>query len=200
MNEDTVDEAGVRPDGAGLVAYERMPTAEALILRAVEHGVSVEALERLLAMRERLKAESAREAFFEALSAFQGECPVVSKSRTAGAGSYSYKYAPLDDIVKQVSPLLRRYGLSYRFDTAFEADPAAQVVTCIVHHRDGHSETSEFRTPVDASARMNDMQKSASAQTYAKRYAFCNALGILTGDDDDDGHGAGDRAVPAGSR
>jgi len=167
------------------------PSVEALIVKAIEHNVSVEALERLLTMRERLKAEQAREAFFEALSAFQAECPVIRKRRTAGQGNFTYRYAPLEDIVATVVPLLRQHGLSYRFDTRFEDNPPAQAVRCIVNHRDGHTEESEFRTPVDAGARMNEMQKSASAQTYAKRYAFCNAFGILTGDDDNDGHTGG---------
>src|SRR5262249_16054178 len=173
---------------------------EALLQTAIQHGASVETLEKLLVMRAALKAEEAERAFFEALSAFQADCPVISKTKTATVqtktgGRYTYRYAPLDVIVAAVSPILRNHGLSYRFDTRFEADPPAQVVICTVHHRDGHQESSEFRTPVDASARMNDMQKSASAQTYAKRYAFCNALGILTGDDDDDGQGASERGA-----
>lgn len=181
------------------------PTVEGLIVSAIEHGASTEALERLLVMRERLKAERAREAFFEALSAFQAECPVIPKRKTArvesrSGGSYTYHYAPLEDIVATVTPLLREHGLSYRFDTRFEDSPPAQVVRCIVHHRDGHTEESEFRTPVDSGARMNVMQQSASAQTYAKRYAFCNALGILTGDDDNDGHTGGPSGRNASER
>jgi hypothetical protein len=65
------------------------------------------------------------------------------------------------------------------------------VVTCIVHHVKGHAEASSFRAPVDSGAKMNEMQRSASSLTYAKRYAFQNAFGILTGDQDDDGRGAG---------
>jgi hypothetical protein len=34
---------------------------------------------------------------------------------------------------------------------------------------------------------MNEQQKYASALTFAKRYSFCNSLGILTGDEDTDG-------------
>jgi hypothetical protein len=40
---------------------------------------------------------------------------------------------------------------------------------------------------------MNAQQKVASALTYAKRYAFCNALGILTTDQDDDAQSAGEQ-------
>ena len=40
--------------------------------------------------------------------------------------------------------------------------------------------------PIDKDGFMNTPQKFASALTYAKRYAFCNAFGILTADEDDD--------------
>src|SRR5215467_14111279 len=191
MNVMASTEAEVRPTEALAVVEPTPPSSMVLLQAAIQAGASVESLERLLALHERVKAKEARDAYFEALSAFQVECPVIPKRKTAGQGSFTYRYAPLEDIVRAVSPLLRKHGLSYRFDTQFVADPAAQVVTCTVYHVQGHSESSEFRTPVDSGARMNDMQKSASAQTYAKRYAFCNALGILTGDDDDDGQGVG---------
>ena len=204
------------PEGQGLVPAQPMAlaTVDRLLATAVANDISVDALEKLLGLHERMQATAARAAYAEALSAFQADCPVIPKTKSANAGNYSYKYAPLDVIVSTVGPILRAHGLSYRFDTAFEATEygQAQVVRCIVQHRDGHSEASEFRTPTDAGARMNDMQKSASAQTYAKRYAFCNALGILTGDEDNDGHGSsgagrsnvprpvdGDRRAPAGA-
>ena len=45
---------------------------------------------------------------------------------------------------------------------------------------------STFKVPIDKEGYMNAPQKFASALTFAKRYAFCNAFGILTGDEDDD--------------
>lgn len=179
--------------------------AEALIAKAIEHAVPIETLERLLALRDKLKAESATGAFFSALSRFQTDCPIIPKTKTAkitsSAGSYTYSYAPLEVIVARVGPLLERHGLSYRFETNLEdrGDTTWQVATCLVHHVGGHAESSTFRAPIDAKARMNDMQKAASAVTYAKRYAFCNALGIVTGDEDDDGHLGGTQSECAAS-
>ena len=166
-------------------------SAESLIAKAIEHQVPIETMERLLAMRKELKAEQAREAFYRALSGFQAACPVIPKTKTAevlsrSGGSYRYSYAPLEGIVKVIAPLLQQYGLSFTVQTRLEQEPLSQVAVCTVHHVDGHSESSEFRAPIDQGARMNEMQKAASAQTYAKRYALCNALGILTGDEDDD--------------
>src|SRR5215471_5079692 len=134
------------------------PSSMVLLQAAIQAGASVESLERLLALHERVKAKEARDAYFEALSAFQAECPVIPKTKTASVKNqggqllYTYKYAPLEGIVTAVSPLLRKHGLSYRFDTQFFADPPAPLVTCIVYHVQGHSASSEFRTPVDTGA------------------------------------------------
>ena len=40
--------------------------------------------------------------------------------------------------------------------------------------------------PIDKDAFMNSQQQYGSASTFSKRYAFCNAFGILTGDEDND--------------
>jgi hypothetical protein len=194
MPEETAEVVVTPPEGAEETGALAPPLdAEALLAKAIESNVSVDTLERLLALRERLKAEQARELFFGALAAFQGECPIIPKTKVARIasekGTYSYAYAPLDVIVRHVSPLLQKYGLSVTTQTRLEEAPMlTQVAICTVHHLAGHSQSSEFRAPIDKTARMNEMQRAASAQTYARRYAYCNALGILTGDEDDDAH------------
>ena len=174
--------------------------ASALIAKALEHNVGIDTMERLLALRERLQAEQARAAFLRALAAFQGECPVIVKTKTvairpaSGAG-YTYRYAPLDIIVEQVRPFLQKYGLSYTIKT--RQDEGTLTAICEAHHEGGHTEPSELTVPIDKAARMNDTQKVGAARTYAMRYAFCNAFGILTGDEDTDAVTASDDAVPA---
>lgn len=165
--------------------------AESLIMKAVESNVPVESLERLLAMREKLNAERAREMYFTALSMFQAKCPIIQKTKQVKGrdGKVRYSYAPLDEVVKQVSPLLESVGLSYTIKT--RSQDGHVIASCEVHHTAGHSETSEFAIPIESDAYMNSAQKSGSALTYAKRYAFCNAFGILTGDQDDDAQSLG---------
>lgn len=171
--------------------------AEALISQAIGANVPIETLERLMVLREKLRAEAAFQAFLEAMAGFQGECPVIVKSSTAKGAKFSYKYAPLDQIITTIQPYLKKWGLCHTIDTLFEDGPQPyQVAVCTVHHVGGHSQTSTFRAPIDRDASMNDMQKNASAQTYAKRYALVNAYGIVTGEEDDDGHGAGARPEP----
>ena len=44
---------------------------------------------------------------------------------------------------------------------------------------------------------MSPMQSFGAAMTFAKRYAFCNAFGILTADEDRDGQGPAPKGLKA---
>lgn len=165
-----------------------------LMAIAIRSGAGVETLERLMAVRRELRAESAKTAFFEALAQFQARCPVIIKSRVVmnkDGRSVRYKFAPLDVIKTQVDPILRDLGFSYQFDT--EPETGWVKAACRLTHSMGHSESSSFKVPIDKDAYMTCQQQFASAQQFAKRYAFVNVLGILTGDQDDDGTKAGEK-------
>lgn len=161
--------------------------AQGLIALALEKQVPVETIERLADLAIKLKEEDAKTAYFHAIREFQAECPTIQKTRKVfnkDRATIRYEFARIDDIGRQIRPILDRCGLSYRFDTRI--DQGNYEVTCIVTHEKGHSERSIFAAPIDAAPGMNKMQAGASANTFAKRYALCNALGIMTGDEDDD--------------
>ena len=160
---------------------------EVLIAKAIEKNVPVETMEKLLAMRDKLKKEWAEEQFYKALAGFQSECPTIKKTKIVKDknGKVRYRYAPLESIIEQVKDLLKAYNFSYTIQSRLE--DGQLIVTCELHHKDGHSKSSEFRVPIYDSNYMNNIQKYASSLTYAKRYAFCNATGIMTGDEDNDG-------------
>lgn len=161
--------------------------AEALIAQAIDKGVPVETMERLMAMRRELKAERAKELYDQAMVEFQGHCPVIKKSR-AGAtsgGKVAYYYAPLESIVIQTKDLIKKNGFSYAIQTETAIDKVK--VTCVVKHEAGHSEPSSVEVPLGTKTGvMNASQVVAAAITFAKRYAFCNAFGILTSDEDNE--------------
>lgn len=154
--------------------------ATALISQAIDKNVPVETMEKLLAMRRELNAEKAKAAYDTAMAEFQAECPTIEK-KTQG---YNYKYADLTTIIEQVKDLLARHGFSYTFDTD-EVDNAI-IVYCKVKHTAGHSEISKAQIKRETTTKMNASQQSGAAMTYGKRYAFVNAFGILTGDEDTD--------------
>jgi hypothetical protein len=169
------------------VYREQMASTEKMITQAIQSGVPVETMERILAMRKELKSEWSKERFDKAMAEFQGECPVIGKSTTArdeSKGKDLYRYATLDTIVEQTRELMQKHGFSYSFKT--ENAPERIKVTCIVKHRDGHSEESTMETSLSTKTQiMSAPQQIAATVTFNKRYAFVNAFGIMTGDDNE---------------
>lgn len=173
------------------------PSIEMLLSQAIDKGVSVETLERLLAMRKELNAEYAQGAFYKAMSAFQEACPIIQKKKsvTTNSSVVAYRYAPIEAIVAQVKHLLKEHGFSYSIETSYNG--AHYVVTCIARHTLGHSEARSYPAIPDLreNKMQSEIQRIASALTFAKRYAFCNAFGILTGDEDNDARPQGNNGV-----
>lgn len=169
--------------------HEAMPR---LMELAVEKG-GVEALERLVAMNERMMAASAAREFAAAMAAFQEECPPVRKTSTAkvvmkSGGSFSYPYAELDEIARTVRPFLHKHGLSYSWDCKFSEDGSRVRVECVLAHANGHKATASFEAPTAAlTDAMSPQQKAAAALTFGRRQTLIEALGLTTCDPDDDG-------------
>lgn len=177
--------------GVSPIVQENIPivnfNAETLIAQAISQNVPVETMEKLLAMRKELKAEWSKEQFNKAMAKFQSECPTIVKTKEVHTktGALAYKYAPIESIVEQVREALRNNGFSY--STTMEVLPAGVRVEVKVTHIDGHTEITPMEVPLgERTLIMSASQVTAAASTFAKRYAFCNAFGILTGDEDND--------------
>jgi hypothetical protein len=118
------------------------------------------------------------------MAAFQAECPIIEKTSQVAFGTTHYSYAALDEIVRAVKGLLAKNGFSYTFDT--QKTDKTITTFCKVKHKAGHMEVSQAEIDIDTNSKMNISQKDGAANSYGKRYAFCNAFGILTGDEDTD--------------
>lgn len=176
-----------REDTAPAAIADHSP--EALLAAAIERQLPVESIERLLAMRRELKAEWARERYFDALAAFQRDCPEIEKSTPVynkDGKTIRYHYAKLGDIVQQVKDVLAKHGFSYTVHPTDESVEGWVTARVVAHHSDGHQEESSMSVPIDPEAYMNAPQKVASARTFATRYAFLGVLGIVAVDEDDD--------------
>ena len=116
-----------------------------------------------------------------ALSAAQGEFQAVPKK--ADNPFFKSKYADLPSVVLAASPILTKYGLSVSQLPDFDGEH--DLLTTTIMHSSGEW--------LEASARLHlvkdDPQGQGSATTYARRYAYSGALGIVT-DEDDDGNAA----------
>lgn len=174
-----------------VVAQNDKPEAQetnALLAMAVEKGANIDTLERLMALRKEMLAEKAKEEFNNAMALFQSECPIIEKRKevTTNTGKVAYTYAPIEVIVEQVKVLLQKHG--FRYMVSMQYDGITVKATCKVVHAAGHEELSDFEVPLGNKTNvMSNSQVVAAASTFAKRYAFLNAFGIMTGDEDNDG-------------
>jgi hypothetical protein len=158
-----------------------------LVQRAIISGAGIDVMEKLMALQERAEANQARRAFDAAIAAAKADITVIPKSRqvdfTSNKGRTRYRYEDLADIARAVDKPLAENGLSYRFRTA--CTPADLAVTCIVSHRDGHSEENTLIGAHDASGNKNSIQAIGSVMTYLQRYTLKAALGLAASDDND---------------
>ena len=158
-----------------------------LLDQAVSKGAQVETLERLLALQERWEKNQAKKAFDSAMADAKSELPTIFKNRevdfTSQKGRTNYRYEDLAGIAEKVEPILAKNGLSFRYRTQNNA--TAVTVTCVVSHRDGHSEENSLSAGLDISGNKNSIQAIGSTVTYLQRYTLKAALGLSASNDDD---------------
>lgn len=162
----------------------------ALLAKAVDSKAAVDVLKELRAMELDHHERSAKAAFDEEMSAFQEECPVITKEKgvSDNNGKLAYKYAPIEAIEIQIRPLLRKHGFSHTFDTDTASEVGWVIAKCIVTHRAGHSRISTAKFPLGSQTKiMSNTQVYASALTFANRRALQNAYGLVVAGDDMDG-------------
>lgn len=159
--------------------------------RAIASGAGIDVLEKLMGLQERWEKNSARKAFDAAMAAAKAAIPPISKNRhvgyeskKAGATRTDYKHEDLAEIARVVGPHLAVNGLSYRYRTT--SNPNEPItVTCIVSHRDGHSEENTLSAGRDDTGNKNSIQAVGSTITYLQRYTLKAALGLAASNDDD---------------
>lgn len=163
----------------------------ALLDKAVSGGASLDMIDRLVSLGERMQAMKARQAFDAAIAAAKAEIKPVARN---AIGHNSKRYADFSAYAKAIDPILSRHGLSYRFRSA-QAERI--TVTCVLSHRDGYSEENSLTGPADTSGSKNAIQAIGSTLTYLQRYTLVQALGLAAGDDDDGRASGGDAAPDA---
>lgn len=154
--------------------------------------VPIEKMRELLAVRQAYEADEARKAFYTALADFQANAPIVEKGDDANGKAY----AAMDRIWRTIRPRLGGVGLTVTWQVEEIRESATLGAFCHLEgtlgHRLGHHVPLRANMPIpdaitNSSGRavQNKAQVFASAITYAKRYATCAALGVVTGEDDD---------------
>lgn len=160
-----------------------------LIERAMEKGADLATLEKLIELQERTEKNAARRSFDQAISSAKAEFQTITKSSrvnyTTKAGDKTdYKFETLTDVENAVKAPMARYGLSHRYRVQQDQQI---TVTCIIAHKDGHSEETTLKAPADVGAGKNAIQAIGSTVTYLQRYTLKAALGLSASENDDDG-------------
>lgn len=166
-------------------------TPMAMLAQAIERGMPVETVDKLMALSERWDATQARKAFDMAIAAAKAEIPVVIKN---AKGHNDKRYADFAAIARAVDPVISRHGLSYRFRTV-QGDKIS--VTCVLSHEAGHFEENTLAAMADTSGNKNAIQSIGSTLTYLQRYSLVQALGIAVSEDDDGRAAASGGAISA---
>lgn len=161
------------------LAVAKPMTPMEMLASAIERGMAPETVDKLMALAERFDKTNQRKAFDAAVAAAKAEIPVIAKNRE---GHNNKRYADLAAIARVVDPILSKHGLGYRYRTT--QDDRIHV-TCVLFHKDGHSEDNSLAGLPDASGSKNAIQAIGSTLTYLQRYTLTQALGLAASEDDD---------------
>lgn len=171
--------------------------------------LSVERLDQLLGLYQRMDSERARRSYYAAFAAMQPELPIIAKKgaistnvkddagNKTGAQKKMTAYAKWEDIVEAISPILQKHGFGLSFKIA-QPSPDRVAVTCILAHREGHTEETTLALPIDPTGAKNNVQGWGSSVSYAKRYTASALLNIAAREEDDDGAAGGKLAAVSG--
>ncbi len=159
---------------------------------AADPNFDVSKLQALMGMRERELKRIAEQEFNAAFARMQPKIPIIGEKGKTDKGTY----APREDIVEVVRPILAEFGFSLSFRT--EWPDKAICIVGILTHEGGHSRESRFLTEADQSGSKNAVQARGSAVEYGRRYTTTDLLNIATRKADDDGNKAGAKATPEG--
>lgn len=121
-----------------------------------------------------------------ALVKAQSELTAIPKTKKvlvkSDRGSYEFMYAPLDEVVAAIRPILAKHALAFSQGVSGDF-----LVTTLLH------ESGEFISDSMPIKGGGTAQAYGSELTYKRRYSLTSMLGLVTEDDDDAGRTEGEK-------
>lgn len=178
------------------------PVRESNLLQAVLTDpaklkeVPIDAIERMFALDEKLRAEAAEREFNEAFNRVQRklqENPVTRHGRNPHTKS---RYARADELFKVLDPIILDEGFSRSLSMKPSDKEDTAVFVMTLRHVGGHKEVHQMEAALDYLGPRGQPVKSklhgmASSGTYCERQLALKVFAVQTTDDDDGNAGAG---------
>lgn len=174
---------------------EPVTMQNALITLSMRDDVDPDKIEKLMNLQSKMEADQAEKEYFSALTGFQEDCPIITKKKKVNFSKTSYAFAPLDEIIHVIKPIMARHKLAYTFNVEVFSDDQSKLITTISHSHGHREHSNHFFIPMADGGSMNQSQRIKSALSYAKRAGLENALGIVCQDEDDDALRATDDVI-----
>jgi len=166
------------------------PSVALMLQKVIDKGITAEnvsALEALVGLYDRMQAKDAEKQFNQAFAKLQSELASVNATRQVPNkdGTPRYRFAPYEDIMAEVKPVLVDNGFAVSFTSRF-MEGGRMVSICTLRHVGGFSQSNEFAVRIGGGPPgATETQADGAAKTYAKRGALCDALNIVVEHDDD---------------
>lgn len=138
------------------------------------------------------KAIAKRANCADALAVIQYKLKSIRKDSIAPR----YQYLSLPELIQKVYEISGQLGVAITFDTRVAGPDLYEVMAIIKHIETGEMMSSsvfgvirqaDIPTSRDGKSTMNFMQWYGSCNTYLRRYALQNLLGLAADEDDDAG-------------
>jgi hypothetical protein len=161
-----------------------------MLQAVVAKGVSAEnvaAVEAIVKLYERMEERSSEKEFAQAFVQLQGEMPKVQATKPVPNkdGSVRFRFAPFEDLMAQVGPILQRHGFTVSFSSRVDGNRI--ISTCTLQHHGGHKRSNDFAVRIGSGPpAASEAQSDGAAATYAKRFALTESLNIVVAHLDSD--------------
>jgi len=160
-----------------------------LLVYAMQNGATIAEVREFMMLKREFDADEARKAFVADMAEFKKNPPEIVKDKLVAFSGTSYMHATIGNVTEAIVAGLAAHGFSHRW--TIDQSGANITVTCVLTHKQGHSESTPMTAQKDDSGKKNQIQQIASTITYLQRYTLLAATGVATKDQsDDDGHAA----------
>jgi hypothetical protein len=166
------------------------PVLAALLQR---ENPNMDAVDRAMAMAERLEFARREQEFKQAFAVMWPKLPQIAKKGDASLGGKGgYKYVREEDVMEECKPIMEDHGFGLSAQPV-EQDLKTGTLTMEVEliFRNGFSKRARMSGYADAGPGRNALQAMGSAQTYLTKYLTKGLLALVQRGADDDGNRVG---------